>query len=288
MHIIMCHKAALELAVRLNSNTFKFSILSKYCNLSSTNYEANKLVLSNVTRKFSALVPQQYQYKNNDTSQIASLNLLSESSVNNRSYCSKRERELPKIMQFPQVVWPSVFKTIRNWVLSNFIIMRYFDSDFSLPNFVNGSKQAVEIVSGFIAKGDVDSLVGLVTPEVITQVRETMQTLSLKERQEFAIRQDDIFFCFPYEVGVMFPNEDKNEGENQSRFVEITMCYHALLGLRELRESGTEIPINIGVQPEFSDKIFVLNYRFIREFTKGVQDDWTINAINHFKPSVHM
>ncbi len=26
----------------------------------------------------------------------------------------------------------------------------------------------------------------------------------------------------------------------------------------------------------------VLNYRFIRDFTKGVEPKWTINALNHF------
>jgi hypothetical protein len=27
-------------------------------------------------------------------------------------------------------------------------------------------------------------------------------------------------------------------------------------------------------------------YRFIREFTKGVEDSWTINKLNHFLPFV--
>uniref|UniRef100_A0A1B6GAU0 Juvenile hormone esterase binding protein n=1 Tax=Cuerna arida TaxID=1464854 RepID=A0A1B6GAU0_9HEMI len=205
-----------------------------------------------------------------------------------RSYCSNKEQDLPKIMNLPQVVWPSIFKTVRNWILANFIIMRYFDHEFNLPDFVAGSKQAVELVSGTISRGDLDSLSGLVTPDVITLVRDSMTTFSLKQRQEFAIKSNDIYFCFPYEVGVMFPNEDKNDGENQSRFVEITMCYHALRGLQELKDSGANLPVNLGMMPEYQDRLFICNYRFIREFTKGVQDDWTVNAINHFKPSTHV
>lgn len=58
-----------------------------------------------------------------------------------RLYCTHKQPKLPKIMDFPQVIWPSVFKTIRNWILSNFIIMRYFDNEFNLPDFVTGSKQ---------------------------------------------------------------------------------------------------------------------------------------------------
>lgn len=38
------------------------------------------------------------------------------------------------------------------------------------------------------------------------------------------------------------------------------------------------------VQPEYQDKIFILNYRFIREFTKGVEDSWWVNIVNHFQP----
>ena len=26
----------------------------------------------------------------------------------------------------------------------------------------------------------------------------------------------------------------------------------------------------------------ILNYRFIKDFTKGVEDSWNINALNHF------
>lgn len=31
------------------------------------------------------------------------------------------------------------------------------------------------------------------------------------------------------------------------------------------------------------ESLYVLNYQFIKEFTKGVSDDWTINHINHVK-----
>lgn len=205
-------------------------------------------------------------------------------------YCTDRAGKppLPKLMDFPEVTWPSFFKSIRNWILSQFIIMRYFDNEFSLPDFVIGSKKAVEVVSGLISRGEISDLQGLVSSDVITQIRSNLSTFSLKQRQELAIRATDIYFSFPYEVGVMFPNEDKDEGENQTRFVEITMCYHALSGLHELQEQGISPPINMGMMPEYREKIYILNYRFIREFTKGVQDDWTVNAINHFKPSDHL
>lgn len=71
--------------------------------------------------------------------------------------------------------------------------------------------QAAELVSGLISKGELDSLSGLVTTDVIQQVRESLETFTLKQRQQFSIRSEDIYFCFPYEVGVMFPNEESKK-----------------------------------------------------------------------------
>lgn len=66
--------------------------------------------------------------------------------------------------------------------------------------------------------------------------------------------------------------------------MEITMVYHSLRGLANMRSHGEEPPLNMGMLPEYQQKIFICNYRFIREFTKGVDGDWTVNLLNHFKP----
>jgi hypothetical protein len=140
----MCHKATVDLAIRLNSNSPKFHLLCKNVNVSS--YDVNNQIQVRVSRKFSGLVSHQSLYKDNNNHQIASSFFSNSIGIKFRSYSSQKEHEVPKIMEFPQVIWPSVFKSIRNWILSNFIIMRYFDSDFNLPDFVNGSKQVREII----------------------------------------------------------------------------------------------------------------------------------------------
>lgn len=68
--------------------------------------------------------------------------------------------------------------------------------------------QAVEVVSGLISRGEINSLEGLVSSDIITQIKRNLSIFSLKQRQELAICASDIYFSFPYEVGVMFPNED--------------------------------------------------------------------------------
>ncbi|KAJ9593534.1 hypothetical protein L9F63_014927, partial [Diploptera punctata] len=192
------------------------------------------------------------------------------------------KRTLPHLMEFPEIVWPSVIKTLRNWILANLIITPYFDQEFRLPDFISGSKQVINSkTSNSITTGDYGSLDNLVTLEALQEVKKSVASFSVQQRQELAILKDDIYFSFPYQIGVMFSDEDKN----QQRFVEITMCYHVLRGLKEMTQQGVSPPLNMGMLPEYRDKIFICNYRFIREFTKGVEDQWTVNVINHFKPA---
>lgn len=54
-------------------------------------------------------------------------------------------RSLPTVMEFPNIIWPSVLKTIKNWVMINFIIKPYFDKEFDMSDFVGGTKHALEV-----------------------------------------------------------------------------------------------------------------------------------------------
>ncbi|XP_068624136.1 m-AAA protease-interacting protein 1, mitochondrial [Battus philenor] len=198
--------------------------------------------------------------------------------IQHRSYCEDRteSRRLPQLMEFPPVVWPSIIKYMKNWMFSNFIIRPYFDQEFRLNEFIEASKHAVQVVSECLQKSDFTALEGLVEKDAIAALKNAVSKLSVTQRQLLAVDKEDIFYAFPYQVGVMFDESDK-------RWVEITMCYHVLKGLKQMQESGDLPPITIGVQSEFQDKIFILNYRFIREFTKGVEDSWWVNIVNHFQ-----
>lgn len=199
--------------------------------------------------------------------------------IQHRNYSENRTEatKLPQLMEFPPVVWPSFIKFIKNWIYANFIIKPYFETEFSLKEFVEASKHAVEVVSESLQKSDFDSLEGVVDKDAIVTLRDAVSKLSVSQRQMLSINKDDIFYAFPYQVGVMFDDSNK-------RWVEITMCYHVLRGLKQMQETGALPPISLGAQPEFQDKIFILNYRFIREFTKDVEDSWWVNIVNHFQP----
>lgn len=184
-------------------------------------------------------------------------------------------------MEFPKVIWPSLLKSIKNWILVNFIIRPYFDQEFQMPDFVNGTKHALQVVSNALASGELQTLDGLVSTEALDEIKKNLFVMSVSQRTEVAVNKDDIYFTFPYQVGVIF---DESSDSVQKRFVEITMVFHVLRGLKEMRDNGVTPPLNAGSLPEYRDKIYVCNYRFIKQFTQGFESDWTINVANHFKP----
>lgn len=59
----------------------------------------------------------------------------------------RQSNKLPTLMEFPKIMWPSLLKTIKSWILCNFIIRPYFDQEFDMPNFVNGTKHAIQVSS---------------------------------------------------------------------------------------------------------------------------------------------
>lgn len=67
------------------------------------------------------------------------------SSQNGEEPSLASRKSLPKLMAFPQIVWPSVFKTIKNWIMINFIIRPYFDNEFNVNDFIAGTKHALQV-----------------------------------------------------------------------------------------------------------------------------------------------
>lgn len=89
------------------------------------------------------LLPQQYK-----TNRLLGLAVRCYSSTDNEKNENKPpSNKLPELMEFPKIVWPSMFKSMRSFFLTTFIIKPYLDSEFNLPDFVEGSQKAVEVIS---------------------------------------------------------------------------------------------------------------------------------------------
>lgn len=51
-----------------------------------------------------------------------------------------------------------------------------------------------------MASGDIKSLDGLVSAEAIDELKKNLSVMSVSQRNDIAVRKDDIYFSFPYQV----------------------------------------------------------------------------------------
>ncbi|KAK4029917.1 hypothetical protein OUZ56_022876 [Daphnia magna] len=201
----------------------------------------------------------------------------------NRNESEQPIAQLPQLMNNPpHIVWPSFFKSVSNLMSSFLIIKPYFDNDFSLKEFVRGTKQALLVIANALAVGDLDGLKELLDKEAFSEIKENIRRFDSKQLAELAVpNPEDVYLTFPYQVGIIMNDNAKGV---QERFVEITVCFHILRGLSELIKTGDFQPGPSSFQTH-RDKIVICNYRFIREFTKGVEGQWTVNLVHHFNLS---
>lgn len=85
-------------------------------------------------------------------------------------------------------------------------------------NLINTNFQAVECVSQCISRGDFAALENILTQDALEVVKRNISTFTLHQRQELALSREDIYFCFPYQIGVMFSDDD-------SKFVRVRFNY---------------------------------------------------------------
>lgn len=248
----------------------------KLLNLLSVSYRCDNPVL--LFMKCTRINPSLYSrstilqtFKKIKTNTCAKFNFLNQKNYSTNSDDDERKKKPSTLMDFNPVLKPEVMLTIKNWILTKFIIQPYLDCDFTMKDFTVGSKQALSLVSSILSQGDFQSLKGLVADDAIQEIRNNFASLNVKERQDLFIKMTDILFAFPYQIGIFF------DDNNQKRFAEITVVYHCMNDFEEARAQGKVLTETA------REDLKICNYRFIREYTKGVQSDWTINRLGHFK-----
>lgn len=202
---------------------------------------------------------------------------------NNRAYHhdqnnnNSNDQSPLKLMDFPEIIWPSPLKSFRNWWFSK-LIKGYYDNSFTMESFITGAEQAIHHVSSCLAEGDFEELRDVVEPSALQEIQNNYADLSMSQRNFLAIKPEDLFLRFIYEIGMMF-----DDSANQ-RFVEITVVSHGFHGFHDAKKKDPREYYNY--VRENTKLLYVCNYRFIREFTKGAtSDDWIINKLNHFVPN---
>ncbi|XP_046380217.1 m-AAA protease-interacting protein 1, mitochondrial-like [Haliotis rufescens] len=189
---------------------------------------------------------------------------------------SGKKRRIPlKLMEFPEILWPNIIKSMKNRIFA-FLITGYFDKSFTIDSFIDGCIQAVSLVSSCISVGNFDSLQGLVEDEAIQEIRNSYADLDVGQRRFICVNPRDIFFRFVYEIGMIF------DDHSERRFVEVTVVLQGFHGYNEAKEKE---PVEYYNEVrDNQERLYICNYRFIREFTKGMEGDWSINKLNHFSP----
>lgn len=89
-----------------------------------------------------------------------------------------------------------------------------------------------QIVSDKLAACDFDELQGLVTDDIIDQLRNVIVTWTEEQRAELRVVQDDMCKIYISDIQI----EEKGDGA----IVHISMIYHLVKGFKELT-SGTNI-----------------------------------------------
>lgn len=64
-------------------------------------------------------------------------------------------------------------------------------------------------VSHELSKGNFEALEDLITQPSLEEIKRNYAKFSLKQRLDLAVVQEDIFFSFPYQIGMIFTNEVK-------------------------------------------------------------------------------
>ncbi|XP_077990936.1 m-AAA protease-interacting protein 1, mitochondrial-like [Glandiceps talaboti] len=194
-----------------------------------------------------------------------------------RYYSDDAENKPPARVKQVFVGLPNPFTLLRNGVFF-FLIRFIFDPEFTQASFIEGAKKALVLVSNEISNGNIDELEGLLTEEAMNEVKERYKKLSVQERQSIALKDEDILYSFPYQLGV-------NYDTTGSPWIYILMRFwcHSLTAPSDM---PSEIKaIRVGKMPEEGTQNFGTvircTYEFKRNFAIGVKPDWTISFVQH-------
>jgi len=171
-----------------------------------------------------------------------------------------------------------------------------------MHDFMQGALEAVTHVSGKLSNGEFEELEGLVEHVTLNELKQKISQFSVAQQELLRVSKEDVFFSFPYQVGVIIPDPPEGGGGRhiepfrspegsggppQKRYVEITVVFHVLRGFAEMQKSNERLSIGEFTKDEENKfRVMVCNYRFFRDFTAGCKDPtWIINMVNQFLPA---
>lgn len=225
---------------------------------------------------------------------------LTQPSILTRYMSSNHEHDLPILSELPRRVFPNFMHYLRSLFFIHGLIVPYFDNEFTKDNFMDGAAKAVEVVSSAMSEGDFTALEPLLETKCLDDIKRKLSFTTAEQREQLKVKAENMYGQFLYEIGIMF-DETEEDVKKQRRWVEITFVAHShpkfddthgdavgvLQSAANYRGSVVKESVKrIKETVESGGGPVVLNYRFLREFSKGVDPStthWSISSINHFR-----
>ncbi|XP_015789759.1 uncharacterized protein LOC107366652 [Tetranychus urticae] len=177
----------------------------------------------------------------------------------------------PLLMDFVDpITTPGPFLALRNIFSVLFVIRPFYDPSFSHQVVLDGAKQALFVISDNLSRADTNTLEGLIAPKALEVVKENLVKFNPTQLADLKVEEQDVVFWLAKEI--------KTIEEADRKFIEFTVIFHVI---RDHQEKMANPEKRSFFMPD-PDMTFC-NYRFIREYTKGVDGEWICNRLNHFK-----
>jgi len=266
-----------------------------------TNHKKYTRLKENYTKPYSS-ISSRFLNKNGENLLNSSrkIRALTQPSILTRYMSSNHEHDLPILSELPRRVFPNFMHYLRSLFFIHGLIVPYFDNEFTKDNFMDGASKAVEVVSSAMSEGDFTALEPLLETKCLDDIKRKLSFTTAEQREQLKVKAENMFGQFIYEIGIMF-DETEADVKKQRRWVEITFVAHAhpkfddtyddavgvLQSAANYRGSVVKESVKrIQETVESGGGPVVLNYRFLREFSKGVDPsttNWSISAVNHFR-----
>ncbi|XP_018596167.2 m-AAA protease-interacting protein 1, mitochondrial isoform X1 [Scleropages formosus] len=196
-----------------------------------------------------------------------------------RFYSTDNERD-SKTESRPRIIVvgiPNPFSWIRNKVLI-FLVKLYFDINIASADFSRGAKQALVQVSTLISQGRFGDLQGLASTEAVEGARTKYDALTEEQRRNLAVLLDDIIFLIPENVSLLYDNTGR-----KFCYVLMRFWYLSNADVPEDPESTVVFKRTDKGGGSAAKKIVTAVYEFQMELTDGLDREWIVTNIWHWK-----
>jgi len=198
----------------------------------------------------------------------------------------KRQFKL-RLSREPIYSFRTPFRIVSN-IINGYVVRWTLDKEFNSKTFLFGAMQAVQTVSALISRGDFTKVADLMHPEskeIVSEIQHYFKFWNDEQRAMIEVKMKDLLLQpFIHNLTIM---HDPNTGR---MWVGVVVAAHGTSGLSQIgSDSLPEPKDNVDAFKQGASlglyNTYTCNYRFVREYTKGIDAEWEIASLNHIFPN---